>query len=338
MENELVLACSYMLMECPRCGLEQPKDRYCASCGLDVEKFLAKPKPFLVRLLQNPDFHLTLIGILLVIVVGYIFYVQRGLVSKRVEAFLPLLSRDSGDPNAPARSRPEPTEKADDNAVPETVAAEATVPETRNEAPAPAPATNEAQKVEVSYWEVPRDILTGLISSAEKLGENSGGRAYFWGHGTKAIESVEKNGRRITLPNLANAENGAKIQVETPATTAESFQFGLYFNISRAEGSKDATLKWESTMVLPPIETAAEAASRQPVVKALTETTLTGTSTLGMQNALLIVFEPSNRTPREEYIVKAGEGPWAVMGSEAFRAGVSDWVVLVQLKSDRAEK
>lgn len=333
MDFELVLACLYMLMECPRCGLEQPKDKYCASCGLDVEQFLAKPKPLLVRLLQNSNLHLSLIGILIVLVVGYLF-LQRGVGG--MDALLrgtPLSSRDSLDPNAPARERKltEPTEAIEEK-VAETVAAEAANPAA---APTESAALVETpQKVEVSYWEIPRDALASMLSGAEKLGESGGGRAYFWAQGGKAIETVEKHARRISPARNLNVENGTQLEIETPPTTPEAFQFGLYFQIAKADG-KDANLKWESTMVLPPPETAAEAASRQPVVKSLTETTLSGTTPIAAQNAVLIVFEPSNRTPRQDYITKAGEGPWTVLSSDAFRAGATDWVVLVQLKSEK---
>lgn len=326
-----------MMMECPRCGLEQPKDRYCASCGLDVDQFLAKPKPFFLRLVQNPNLHLSLIGILIVVVIGYIFYMQRG-VKSRVDAFFtgtPLSSREAGDPNAPARERvgfvPTAADESDgEDSVPEAIAATAvadTAPPT-----APEKATTEPQKMEIGHWEIPRDILAGMLSGAEKLGESNGGRAYYWSQGAKTIEAVEKNGRRIILPRTVNLENGAQVQVETPPTSSEAFQFGLYFQLSKAEG-KDPNLKWESTMVLPPPESPTEAAQRQqPVVKSLTETTLSGTTPMNAQGALLIVFEPSNRAPRAEYVNRAGEGPWTVMGSDAFRLGASDWVVLVQLK------
>lgn len=323
-------------MVCPRCGLEQPKDRYCAGCGLDVDKFNTKPKPVWVRMAQNPDFHLTLIVILIVIVIGYIFYVQRGLVSRKFDAMLrgtPLSSREAGDPNAPERSHSETAPAAPTTAakVPETVAAEATIPDVKPETPAAA-VVPEAKKVDVTYWEISREALANMISGAEKLGESSGGRAYFWAEGAKAVEAVEKNGRRVGSGRTMNLENGAQIQIETPPTAPESFQFGLYFQVARAAEAKEATLKWESTMVLPPQESAAEAASRQPVVKALTETTLSGQTPISGAGAVVIVFEPTNRMPRTDYIMRAGDGPWSIMASDAFRAGASEWVVLVQLK------
>src|SRR6185312_12310386 len=87
-----------MMMECPRCGFSQPKDRYCASCGLDIEQFLKKPKPLWIRIAQNSNFHLSLIAILMVLVVGYLFNASHGVVARRMNALLkgtPLSSREA---------------------------------------------------------------------------------------------------------------------------------------------------------------------------------------------------------------------------------------------------
>ncbi|MGZ3723147.1 MAG: hypothetical protein ACXVA9_09465 [Bdellovibrionales bacterium] len=323
-----------MMMECPRCGFVQPKDQYCASCGLDIDHYTAKPKPLLVRLVQNPNMHLSLIGVLVVLIIGYIFYSQRALVSRQVGALFsgtPLASRDAGDgaasdPKVHALAKPAKREE-----VAEVVAETADTPtEPLKDTAATAPV--EVTKVEISYWEVPREILTGLITSAEKLGESNAGRAYFWSQGAKAADAIIAGGHRISLSRTMPIENGAQIQIETPPTTPESFQFGLYFQVSKLEG-KDLGLKWESTMVLPPPETPAEAAgSRQPVMKALTETQLSGSASPTPTSALLIVYEPTTRTIRDESLAKAGDGPWTVFGSYDFRSGATDWVVLVQLK------
>lgn len=326
-----------MMMDCPRCGLEQPKDRYCASCGLDVEQFLRKPKPLWVRLVQNPNLHLSLIGILIVIVIGYIFYLQRGVMGRRVDALFkgtPLSSREAGDPNAPARQRSKaPAAKVEEEKVAETVSAEAVAPPA--EAPAPAPAAVvEPTKVEVSHWEIPRDILASLLSGAEKLSDGNGGRAYFWSQGSKIVDDVEKNSRPLSMLRTASVDEGAEIRDET-ASAAESFQFGMYFKVSKNEG-KDPTIKWDFTMILPPAETPADAAApRQPVVKALNETKVSGSSALKAQSAVLIVVDPANRSPRKELVLRGGDGPWAVLTSEPFRADTTDWVILIQPKGEK---
>ena len=185
-----------MMMECPRCGFVQPKDQYCASCGLDIDHYTIKPKPILVRIVQNPNLHLLLIGLLVLLIVGYIFYSQRALVSRQVEALFsgtPLTSRDSGDADNSAdnkgRASNTPTELVEPSPEAKAeLADESSEPKKENLLATVVAPPTEVSKVEVSYWEVPRETLNGLIATAQKLGESNGGRAYFFDQGAKALE------------------------------------------------------------------------------------------------------------------------------------------------------
>ena len=44
-----------MIQDCPRCGFVQPKDRYCASCGLDIESYRPQKKTFLSKGHKKPS-------------------------------------------------------------------------------------------------------------------------------------------------------------------------------------------------------------------------------------------------------------------------------------------
>lgn len=312
-----------MMMECPRCGFAQPKDRYCASCGLDVDNYVAKPKPLWIRTVQNPTLHLSLIGILIFLVIGYIFYAQRELVSREVGHLfngLPLLSRDAADPDAP------PGRTAIDVGDEEEGDESENLPPTPTE-PAPVPAVAaaiapdkaiEAQKIEVTSWEVSREALTGLLNGAEKVGESTAGRAYLWAQGSKVSEALKTSGRRLTASrSLPTAQIGGQLAIEAQTQPTDPFQFGLYFQVSKVE-NKEVTIKWDSTLIMPVNDTA-------------TEASISGSTTLSNQSALLLVFEPTSRAVREDFVTKAGEGPWSILTSEEFRSGTTEWVVLVQL-------
>lgn len=328
-----------MMMECPRCGFSQPKDQFCANCGLNIEQFLKKPKPFWIRLAQNPNLHLSLIGILVVVIIGYIFYSQRGLVARQMNALLtgtPLSSREAAvkprraakpvvhEPVAP--SKPINENKA--------VEAQAVAP-----APPPPPAAEkppEVQKIEVSYWEIGREDLNALIEGAEKVSDGNAGRAYEWTKDAhKMADAIQGKSRRITVSRTIPAQSGSQLSVETPATASEAFQFGLYFQVSRPDGataaSKDYSIKWDSTLVLPQADNG-QAVGSAPAVRGLTESPFSGTVSIGPNTLVMLVYEPPNRTPRQEYVARAGEGPWSIFLSDAFRAGASDWIVLLQMK------
>lgn len=55
-----------MLINCPRCGFQQPKDKYCAQCGVDIESFKPVTPPAWKRFFGNPLAQLSL----LIIVAG----------------------------------------------------------------------------------------------------------------------------------------------------------------------------------------------------------------------------------------------------------------------------
>ncbi len=42
-----------MLMNCPKCGFSQPQDRYCASCGIDMQAFKPSVEPFASRVARG---------------------------------------------------------------------------------------------------------------------------------------------------------------------------------------------------------------------------------------------------------------------------------------------
>lgn len=51
-----------MLINCPRCGFSQPKDQYCASCGINMETFVPQKVSLIKRLLSS-----TLLQVFLVV-------------------------------------------------------------------------------------------------------------------------------------------------------------------------------------------------------------------------------------------------------------------------------
>ncbi len=324
------------MMECPRCGFTQPKDRYCASCGLDVDHYVEKPKPLWIRLVQNPDFHLSLLVIMIVIVVGYIFYAQREKLERQVGALLagsPLSSRDAGTPGStvvkksnvtsapapPPPLPPPPPAEAKKEDVKPLVAAESE------------PIAVAGEKLDVSHWEVSREALIPLLNSgAEKVSESTAGRAFLFAQGAKALEIVQA-GRRMAFARTMTLQAGAQLTLETAPSALEAFQFGLYFQNLKSD-TKEASIKWDSTLVLPTPDTPAETAAQAPVVKPVHEASLRGQVKMGSQAILLILYEPGIRSVREDFINKAGDGPWRIFSSEEFRAGTSVWVVLAQLK------
>lgn len=60
-----------MLINCPRCGFQQPKDKYCAQCGVDIESFRPVAPPLWKRFLSSS---LTQVSVLSLAAAGVGFY------------------------------------------------------------------------------------------------------------------------------------------------------------------------------------------------------------------------------------------------------------------------
>ena len=76
-----------MMINCPRCGFYQPKDKYCAQCGLDIEAYRPPEVPLLKKLFGNPFFQLS--SVLLVALVSglYVYKHNRQEIHERVSFF-----------------------------------------------------------------------------------------------------------------------------------------------------------------------------------------------------------------------------------------------------------
>ncbi len=336
-------------MDCPRCGFSQPKDQYCASCGLNVETYIAKPPPFYVRLLQNPTLHLVLLGVLIIAATGYIIYSQRDLVGREVtELFrgIPLLSRDANDPNEELNLEAESEKRAALNQVKDPVPlAQSAAPPVATESEIVNDPVDEntprpvIQNVEVTSWEVPRDQLALVLQNAERVGESTGGRAYYWVEGEKASEVIRAASLPLGASRLLPSTVNSQLDIEASTAPADAFQFGMYIQVTKAEGNR-VGLKWESTLILPQpqVEAGVEPVGvPQPTARTMTTMTLTGRAELTEKSALLILFEPTNRNPAYESISRLGDGPWSVFLSEAFRANGSDWITLLEPRLKKPE-
>lgn len=63
-----------MLINCPKCGFSQPKDRYCASCGVDMDHFRPQPTPWLRKFWNNPT---TPVGLTLIVAIMSVWYIRQ---------------------------------------------------------------------------------------------------------------------------------------------------------------------------------------------------------------------------------------------------------------------
>lgn len=75
----------HMITDCPRCGFSQPKDRYCANCGLDIDHFKPVPKPKLKALAQNTFVQITLVAVVVLALASGIYTAQQKAIQSQLE-------------------------------------------------------------------------------------------------------------------------------------------------------------------------------------------------------------------------------------------------------------
>ena len=180
-------------MECPRCGFEQPEDRYCANCGLDIESFRSRPRPILERLLANPLFYVVMIGVVFVAAFLYIKANKIPQKPQNVAAYSGNTTAPVAQPNSLPRAattqrRPSPTQtqaarrnfKAFNQTTSKpqnttnTLATKTAAQPTAETAPAaPIPS-----HMEISFYEVDKSLWSQLLPEAKLITDQASGRAW----------------------------------------------------------------------------------------------------------------------------------------------------------------
>lgn len=216
-----------MLINCPRCGFQQPQDKYCAQCGVDIETFRPVPLPWWKRFAGSLTIQFTL---LLVLAIGAGFYVHRqnkenldlrvsylkSSVQINSTAKNPSLMDTQPEPGAATAQSAEssseiaPTEFAPPPPAPQAVAEESHV--TRN-------LTQSPPELVVYYAEVSRNTLNNLISMSRGTGQFMSFNDYSAG----------------ILPRITSALNNSQVKVlhkEERKIEAESKSFQWFLGLS----------------------------------------------------------------------------------------------------------
>lgn len=204
-----------MLINCPRCGFQQPQDKYCAQCGVDMENFKpASPSTF-KKIFGNPLVQLSL----LVVVAGGIgisLFQQsrRDVASQRVASPSSLQVASSGastfeaqpsDSTAIASTEAQP-ESSDAAPTPTAQAAAATEDgttdtaetastENSNTTANKAAAKTGSPKLVIYYAEVLRPELQRLFEASQNTGQ-------FMSFGDYAAGILPQVERKVVPSNL----------------------------------------------------------------------------------------------------------------------------------------
>lgn len=175
-----------MLINCPKCGFQQPKDKYCAQCGVDMETFRPASPPFFQRLFGNPIAPLSVL-IVMISGIGFFMYEKsQENIHNRVSYLKSTVQIESSAAPAPPSSEPvdeqvlsasgevptppphSPTSASTE--VSSLAASEQPTPslETRSTTDSKIPGT---PQLIVYYAEVARGMLGDFINSSRSTGQ-----------------------------------------------------------------------------------------------------------------------------------------------------------------------
>lgn len=248
-----------MMMECPRCAFVQPQDRFCANCGLNIATYQAKPKPLLQRLLGSPAFYLVA-GVTFVVAVT--MYLKRAQVEPSTrsgfvaEQTAPVAG---GGPTQTAPGHtPPPAPPQAREAQPQPATAAAFAPPATTEPPPPIPATRGQSagnddgipdgpaaataapaapaapkmpsQVEISFYEIPRDIWQPVAADAKPIGEAGVWRVLQVAQKEK-LNSALAEARRLPGQKQMATQPSSVAQMHYPVGTPDTHQ-GVYFDFS----------------------------------------------------------------------------------------------------------
>jgi len=167
-----------MLINCPRCGFEQPQDKYCAQCGVDIDNF--KPAKNSKSFFSGALFQ-TIFILLIVAGLGFGLYSQRMAGHTIAEVQRPTIPV----PKVVASAKPPQTAPAVAAApAPSVAAAEkpvatAPAPVVPPPADSPAPEAKEARAVAnvtgpsiiIRYAEISRQALQSISDASQSTGQ-----------------------------------------------------------------------------------------------------------------------------------------------------------------------
>lgn len=164
-----------MNVSCPKCSFEQPRDRFCANCGIDMENYRAPNKPLGQRLLGSSLFY----GILALILIGAAILLVTNTSNKKFQNTIPAPQYSVNQQPAAALATEPPEAPVEIADVAASAPLEETPAPTAVPSPNPlrsAPATTEAasrtlkNSIKITWAEVNKDYFIELFGETLPYG------------------------------------------------------------------------------------------------------------------------------------------------------------------------
>lgn len=326
------------MMDCPRCGFTQPKDRYCANCGLDTESYQPQPEPVTSKLMKSPVFYVAAVVVLIFALGVFITKVTEPENPTQVQESFdfpePEAIEETAPENMQARSAPEPTRpppppqpqpSQQDTSPPAPPPSPATPPPTDvraeaavTEETASATAAKLPTQIQFQFYEFPRAALRIAAQESQVISEGDQYRILLHPDQEKLTEWL-KTGRRLPGSQSTSVREGATLfanyEQETPGDSLSGLNLDAVINRVTPLG---LTIEFRG-QYQPQSETASP-------VRFSTSATMTSDS------SLLIFGVVTLPEDGEAEILPQPNSPLTILESPDFADKLSEFVVVLQLK------
>lgn len=331
------------VMECPRCGFVQPKDRYCANCGLDSENYQPKPVPVTQRLLKSPLLYVG--GAAVLVVALAMFFVRAPSPDRATNADSFVVEGDVAPydsateandsasaavtetqaPPQEARLRGEPTPAAQPPPTPpaptSVSAADATQATASAEVPAESPAQPVAPatptQIQIQFYEFPRAALAMAGSQSQVVSEGDQYRILLHSE-PEALADWLRRGRRLPGSRSTTIREGATLSTNFEADSATGNTLGrLAF---------DAIINRVSPLGLVLEVRGVYNSAAANAVRFNATPTMTADSSLLIFGVITHVEEGTEDFPSQP------NSPLSILESADFQDKLSEFVTVIQLR------
>lgn len=233
-----------MIVNCPKCGFSQPKDRYCANCGVDMETYRPKSAPITSRILKSWIFQAAVL-ISAIVVALSVVKIQRERERQVQEVALAppsAVSNNSAGTQPPPPPPPPATAAtvavatpaaatAATNTTASSTGARGVVPmsvgnPTRAASPATSPARAGGEsnrdstftQIDLVYAEIPRSVLANLESASRMLDADNVSVGVY-PNIANFMRQLTSSGQRVRALRVLESARSLAVHVNQPIIT-----------------------------------------------------------------------------------------------------------------------
>ncbi len=310
------------MINCPKCGFQQPPDQFCASCGVNMATYRPAKKPFFVRLRESRIAQA--VALTLVIAVGLLYLRSRMTGQEDQMTFSTLEQTEKSAPNI---NIPKREQAANDSR------GFATAPSPQNSAPAvpksltPPPAEKaqpvpEILNVQVVFLEVPKAAFDAQFAPYIKFqGTNQIRGGTLNSFPEQAVKEARELGRQTHTLQKKEVWDLSRRGRTTPQDPQE---YGFSLQIENSDNADNQrTLQFSYLSHLPLY-------AERKVASIETSEITDSVKVPGSGGFFIVGGGFPRRTGSEEYPLTGGV--FDILNSPRFKEGDSEFVILVMPK------